>query len=92
MTDSSGDYTLTDIPVGTYRKLQASGAGFHGPAHGVIVDADRSDRQLQPVTRRAGPAHLSPSAAHASAMPAQTSPADTAPESTTSCTLARVTT
>ncbi len=64
----------------------------HDPAHVGHRHRRRDDGQLHPVTRQAGPAHLSPSAAHASAIPAQTSSADTAPESTTSRTCARVTT
>jgi hypothetical protein len=39
-TDGTGHYTLTDIPVGTYLKLQASGAGFTAQRTSVTVDAD----------------------------------------------------
>ena len=90
-TDGTGHYTLTDIPLGTYLKLQASGAGIDDPAHLGHRRRRRCDGQLQPVTLRVRLTSV-PSAAHASAMPAQTSSADTAPESTTSCTFARVTT
>ena len=39
-TDGTGHYTLTDIPVGNYLKLQASGAGFTAQRTSVTVDAD----------------------------------------------------
>ena len=39
VTDSNGNYTLDRVPVGSYGKLQASGAGFQAQRTTVNVTA-----------------------------------------------------